>query len=81
MSGRSPANEGYFLGCGVAEEEELLIFASVWRDLNAVKERFGDNWNAALLPAGYGDLIEDCAVRHFDLSQGWHLPGLPGRPN
>ena len=68
-----PGNEGYFFGHEVASDRESVIFASVWKDLDAVRARFGDDWQVSFLPAGYEDLIESCSVRHIDLSEGWHV--------
>jgi hypothetical protein len=50
-----------------------VVFASIWKDLDAVKERFGEDWQVSFLPAGYEDLIDECSVRHIDLSAGWHV--------
>ena len=68
-----PGSEGYFFGREITAEEETVLFASVWRDLDAVKARFGDDWRVSFLPEGYEALIETCSVRHVDLSDGWHL--------
>ncbi len=68
-----PGNEGYFFGCEITTEGETVLFASIWRDLDAVEARFGDNWRVSFLPEGYEALIETCSVRHVDLSDGWHL--------
>ena len=68
-----PGNEGYFLGQSVAAAEDVVIFASMWKDLNAIKDRFGETWQTSFLPPGYEDLIEECTVRHFDVSSGWHV--------
>ena len=67
------ATQGYFFGQQIAAEEETVLFASVWRDLDAVKARFGDDWESSFLPDGYEALINTCSVRHVDLSGGWHL--------
>lgn len=69
-------NMGYFYGPSVAGDKDLFVFASVWEDMNAVKKRFGEDWQSSYLPAGYADLIDDCSVRHFDLASGWHLRDL-----
>ena len=66
-------NQGYFFGRAVSSDSERVIFASVWADLDAVKARFGTDWQESLLPPGYEDLIESCSVTHFDLSAGWHV--------
>ena len=33
----------------------------------------GDDWQVSYMPDGYADLIEECFVRHFDMSDGWHV--------
>lgn len=68
-----PGNRGYFFGRLVQSEEDVVIFASLWRDISAVKERFGENWQDSFLPPGYEHLIDECSVRHFDLGSGWHV--------
>lgn len=68
-----PGNEGYFFGQGVAQDEDMVVFASLWRDMEAVKQRFGDDWQISYLPEGYDAMIEECSVRHIDLSSGWHV--------
>ncbi|NJN05242.1 MAG: hypothetical protein HC814_00880 [Rhodobacteraceae bacterium] len=68
-----PENEGYFFGRSVAVNKDFAVFASFWKDLNSVKERFGEDWQSSFLPPGYEDLIEECSVRHIDLSAGWHV--------
>ena len=68
-----PGNEGYFFGQGVASDDDYVLFASMWRDLDAVKARFGEDWNTSFLPPGYDALIESCSVRHIDLRSGWHV--------
>lgn len=68
-----PGNEGYFFGRGVALDEDIVVFASLWKDLEAVKQRFGDDWQNSYLPSGYDAMIDECSVRHIDLSSGWHV--------
>ena len=68
-----PGNEGYFFGQSVAGEDDVFVFASVWKDLGAVKDRFGAGWQSSYLPTGYADLIDECSVRHFELGSGWNL--------
>ncbi len=70
---REPGNEGYFFGKGVAVDDDKLVFASFWNDLEAVKQRFGEDWQMSYLPEGYEDLIEECSVHHIDLSDGWFV--------
>lgn len=72
-----PGNEGYFFGHGVARDDGVVFFASMWSDLASVKARFGADWQLSFLPEGYEDLIDECSVRHIDVSAGWHV-GLDG---
>lgn len=67
-----PGNAGYFFGNEVSVQSDVVIFASLWTSLDAVKQRFGDVWQQSFLPEGYEDLIEECSIRHFDLTGGWH---------
>ena len=69
----NPGNEGYFFGRGAGGDDDVVFFASLWRNLDAIKERFGEDWQSSFLPTGYEDLIERHSVRHFDLSGGWHV--------
>ncbi len=71
-----PGNNGYFFGRCVQGGDDIVMFVSVWRDLDAVKTRFGDDWQRSYMPDGYEDLIETCFVRHFDASSGWHVEAL-----
>ncbi|MEM7429374.1 MAG: antibiotic biosynthesis monooxygenase [Pseudomonadota bacterium] len=68
-----PGNEGYFFGKGVARDDGTVIFASLWKDLDAVKERFGADWQVSFLPPGYEALIDDCSVTHIQLNPGWRM--------
>lgn len=68
-----PGNNGYFFGRCVQGGEDVVWFVSVWQKLDAVKARFGDDWQVSYMPDGYEDLIEECSVRHFDMSSGWHV--------
>ena len=68
-----PGNEGYFFGRGIETGTDTVVFASIWADLGAIKERFGADWQVSFLPEGYEDLIEHCSVRHIDMSAGWHV--------
>ena len=68
-----PGNIGYYFGHEVGGDADVLIFASVWENLAAVKQRFGDTWQQSFLPEGYEDLIERCFVRHFDMNGGWQV--------
>lgn len=68
-----PGNRGHFFGHCVQGSDNTVMFVSVWKDLDAVKARFGADWEVSYLPEGYEDLIEDCSVRHFDMSEGWKV--------
>ena len=45
-----PGNLGYFFGHGVDSDEDYVAFTSIWDNLDAVKERFGDTWKESFLP-------------------------------
>jgi len=45
-----------------------FVFATMWRDVDAIKARFGDDWRISSLPTGYAELIEECSVEHFHLT-------------
>ena len=68
-----PGNEGYFFGQGMAADEDVVVFASLWSDMGAIKQRFGADWQTSYLPDGYEAMIEHCSVRHIDMSSGWHV--------
>lgn len=77
-----PGNKGYFFGRCVQGGEDAVLFVSVWKDLDAVKAHFGEDWESSYLPSGYEDLIDECSIRHFDLSSGWHVQDFhDGRPS
>jgi hypothetical protein len=67
-----PGNQGHFFGKSVSGEGDGFVFVSVWRDLNSVKARFGDDWQSSFLPPGYSELIEECSIKHFALRTDWH---------
>ena len=71
-----PGNTGYFFGRCVAGEDDVILFVSVWESLAAVQARFGEDWRVSYMPDGYADLIEECSLRHFDMTGGWHVAGL-----
>ncbi len=68
-----PGNRGYFFGQGVAADGNKLVFASFWANLEAVKQRFGEDWQASYLPAGYQDLIEEHSICHLNVGDGWFV--------
>ncbi|MEO0915498.1 MAG: antibiotic biosynthesis monooxygenase [Pseudomonadota bacterium] len=68
-----PGNRGYFFGTCVQGAENMVMFVSMWDDLDAVKRRFGEDWQASYLPEGYERFIEACSIRHVDVGRGWHV--------
>ena len=68
-----PGNQGYFFGRSADGADDIVIFASFWDNLDAVKRRFGDDWQSSFLPPGYEDLIEECSLCQIDLTAGWHV--------
>lgn len=68
-----PGNRGYFFGRGIVRDDDQLIFASVWTNLDAIKLRFGNHWNTSYLPEGYGEMIEECSVWHLKIGDGWFV--------
>ena len=66
-------NLGYFFGKGVELDNDRLIFTSIWKDLDAVKNRFGEDWQKSYLPEGYEDLVEEYSVQHIDVTNGWYV--------
>jgi quinol monooxygenase YgiN len=45
-----------------------VVFESIWQDLDAVKEAFGDAWRESYLPEGYAALMTAYSVQHFLVS-------------
>ena len=37
-----PGNLGYFFGRGVGDDDDMVVFTSLWKDLDAIKTRFGE---------------------------------------
>ena len=73
-----PGNRGYFFGRHVGGEGDTVLFVSVWESMAAIRERFGESWQASFIPDGYEDLMASCSVRHFDMTGGWHVAELTG---
>ena len=67
-----PGNLGYFFGSEVSADGGTVIFASLWADMDAIRARFGADWQESYLPPGYDALIESHGIRHMDLTGGWH---------
>lgn len=63
-------------GAGTRGGELLLL--SAWADLEAVKSFAGVAWEVPVVPAGYGDLIEQSSVEHHRLL-AVRCPPPPGR--
>ena len=72
-----PGNLGYFFGECVQGGDDVVLFVSVWENLDAVKAQFGGDWQTSYLPDGYEDLIEACSIRHVDMGCGWHVDNVP----
>jgi len=68
-----PGNVGYFFGQVIQSDDNVVVFASLWSSLGAIKDRFGEDWQTSYMPPGYEDLIEECSVRHIDLGAGSHV--------
>ena len=39
-----PGNQGYFFGDCVQGGDNVVLFVSVWTSLDAIRARFGDDW-------------------------------------
>jgi len=63
-----PGFLGYLVAGPANESQHEFIFASIWADADAIKSRFGQEWRASLLPPGYAELIEECSVAHYHLT-------------
>ena len=61
-----PGNLGYFFGENISSDGNDLVFISVWKDLDAIKARFGEDWQVSFLPEGYEEIIESCSIRHIE---------------
>lgn len=72
-------NCGYFFGRGVLTDAGWLVFGSLWKDLDAIKQRFGEDWQVSSLPEGYEEMIEEHAIRHIDINGGWFVADQVGR--
>lgn len=61
-----PGNLGYFFGSSLSSDENDLVFISVWKDLESIKSRFGEQWQESFLPPGYDEMIQSCSIRHIE---------------
>ncbi|MEM7214095.1 MAG: antibiotic biosynthesis monooxygenase [Pseudomonadota bacterium] len=71
-----PGNQGYFFGKCIQGGENEVMFVSVWQSLDAIKSRFGDDWQKSYMPEGYEDLIEEHSIKHVETGEGWHVGDL-----
>ncbi len=64
-----------FLAAGPTNDVDRdFVFVTIWRDADALKALFGQDWRVSLLPPGYSELIEECSVDHYHLTeQFWAL--------
>jgi quinol monooxygenase YgiN len=60
---------GFLASRPANDAERDFVFATVWRDADALKTFFGQEWRVSLLPPGYSDLIEVCSVEHYYLTE------------
>jgi hypothetical protein len=74
-----PGFLGYLVAGPANEIQHDFIFASIWTDSDAVKARFGRDWRDSLLPPGYAELIEECSVEHFQLTEQSPVSGIASR--
>jgi heme-degrading monooxygenase HmoA len=59
-----------FLAAGPTNDTHRdFVFATIWRDGEALKAFFGQEWHDSLLPSGYSELIEACSVEHYHLTE------------
>ena len=61
-----PGNLGYCFGENISFDGNDLVFISVWKDLESIKSRFGEGWEASFLPEGYEENIESCSIKHIE---------------
>ena len=74
-----PGFLGYLVAGPANESQREFIFASIWRDADAVKTRFGQEWRAPLMPPGYAELIDECSVEHYHLTEQSMTPEITSR--
>lgn len=64
-----PGLVGFLASRPANDAERDFVFATIWRDADALKAFFGQGWCVSLLPPGYSDLIEVCSVEHYHLTE------------
>jgi hypothetical protein len=60
---------GFVCAGPASNTDRDFVFASMWQDVDAIKARFGPDWRVSFLPPGYAELIEECSVEHYHLTQ------------
>ena len=60
-----PGNKGFYVGEGIDKDDRILVFTSIWEDIDSIKRNFGADWKSAYLPPGYKALIDTCSIKHF----------------
>ena len=59
-----------FLAAGPANDVDRdFVFVTIWRDADVLKAFFGQDWRVSLLPPGYSELIDECSVDHYHLTE------------
>lgn len=59
-----------FLAAGPANDfDRDFVFATIWRNADALKAFYGGDWRVSLLPPGYAELIDECSVDHYHLTE------------
>lgn len=59
---------GYFAGGPAQPGSRDFFFISMWRHSRALKDVFGDSWRESHLPPGYGEIIEEHSIVHYELT-------------
>lgn len=63
---RQPGLIARYTGTGMGATGEELVFISVWRDLDGLKNMTGDDWESEVIPdQRIGELIESSSVRNY----------------
>ncbi len=63
-----PGFLGFVCAGPASSADRDFVFASMWRDVDTIKARFGRDWRVSFLPPGYAELIEECSVEHYHLT-------------
>ena len=59
---------GYFAGGPAQPDSRDFLFISMWRNSRALRDVFGDSWRESHLPPGYGEIIEEHSIVHYELT-------------